>query len=348
MNVRICFLLIYLATALTTQAQEVVIPHNELEIGGTLVVPDHASSSSLVIMLSGSGAQNRDSEVVGFKIFADVADHFKSLGIASFRFDDRGVASSTGSFTEASLNDLAGDVHRIMDYFRASDNHTYTSFILMGHSQGGMVAVRAAQNRTDIERLLLIASPMVPLKEIINEQIRTIQSAMGNPEEDIQKTLAFQDKMYEAIRTDSGWDDVQNAFVELLKDQVSKLPEAQRNSIPDVDALAVAQYNAQMRPMQSRQMATLLFYDVQADLKNLNIPMHAVFGEKDTQVSTGQNATVFDSVCAENQLTCSNATIPSANHLFQEAKTGMIQEYAMLPKELMPAFLAELAEVLKR
>jgi hypothetical protein len=84
--------------------EEIIIPNKDIEIGGTLVLPEDKTYVPLVIMVSGSGAQDRDSNVFNFKIFAEMADQLKEKGIASFRYDDRGIGKSSGDFRQQHLN----------------------------------------------------------------------------------------------------------------------------------------------------------------------------------------------------------------------------------------------------
>ena len=99
---------------------DLVIQVGNVSIGGTLVIPFNQKTASLVIMSSGSGPQDRDETLEGFKIFKVIADHLASKGIASFRYDDRGVGESTGDFVNSTIDDHSKDLEGIMDYFKTT------------------------------------------------------------------------------------------------------------------------------------------------------------------------------------------------------------------------------------
>jgi pimeloyl-ACP methyl ester carboxylesterase len=329
----------------SSTAQELLIPNEELQIGGTLELPEnHQKGEPLVILITGSGAQDRDETIYGFKPFKVIAEHLADQGIASFRYDDRQIGESTGDFAASTLDDLTNDVIAIMDYFQYQSEVLFDDFILLGHSQGGIVSAKVAATDDRVTKLILMASTMVPLKDVINEQVTIMQKAAGKSEEDIEYILGFQELAYEATRTNEGWDELKVEFQKLVEREIAKLPEAQRQYIVDVEAFANTQFNAQVTPLRSPQMRSLLFYDPAEDLSKLRIPMFAIFGGKDTQVTVEQNYEKFDELCAANDLDCTSQIHNNANHLFQPANTGFVTEYATLPKEFLEGFLTDISE----
>lgn len=334
---------IFIMTISFAQEQEVIIDNCEVDIAGSYMKAEQEQGFPLVIMISGSGAQDRDETVVGFKPFKDIANHLASQGISSFRFDDRQTGKSTGVFNEATLEILVSDVAAIIRYFQNDAETKYDEFILLGHSQGGMIGARTSVQMEQVSGLILMASPTVPLKDVIDDQIKIIQTMMGKSEADIASTLEFQEVAYEAARTNEGWDEVKEAYKEILRTEIDKLPEAQRAFITDFDAFADAQYTQQVGGIQTPQMRSLLHYDAGEDLAKLSIPIFGVFGALDTQVSPALNASTLESICEANDLNCSMETIPQANHLFQKANNGMVQEYAYLEKKFIDGFLDSLS-----
>jgi hypothetical protein len=324
------------------QESEHSVTNKEVNIAGTLLEAN-TNEYPLVIFLTGSGGQDRDETIFGFKPFKIIAEHFAEQGISSFRFDDRQMGKSTGNLSEATLTDLAGDVQAIMDYF----GEDYQSYILLGHSQGGMTAAAIARADERVSGLMLWATPTVPLKDVITDQIRIIQFAMGKTETDIQNTLEFQEMAYEAARTNEGWDGLRNAFKSLVETEIAKLPPAQQAYVTDVEAFANAQFEAQVKPIQSPHMRSYLHYDAMQDVIASEVPSIALFGGKDTQVTDALNGSAYKAACEANNLPCTYKLYPEANHLFQKAGTGLADEYASLPKEFVDGFLADLAEWIK-
>lgn len=318
------------------QDLDLIIPNGEIEIGGTLSKTEHGSDHPLVIMITGSGAQDRDEMVFGFKPFKVIADSLKEAGIHSFRYDDRGVGNSIGKFGDATLDDLVSDVNAITTYL--SSQYEYDEFILLGHSQGGVVALRSIESNPNIAGLILMASPTVVMKDVINEQVSSLQAIAGKSEEEIANTLKFQEKVYRAVERDSGWDEVKAAYGDLVKAELEKLPEAQQAYIVDVDAFIEAQYKQQVLPMNNPQMRSLLFYDPLGKFNEVKIPVLGVFGGKDTQVTPDQNKDPLENACSSSKSECEVRVLADANHLFQKAETGSVNEYRTLPKEFVPGF----------
>ncbi|BBN81839.1 hypothetical protein PA25_18240 [Pseudoalteromonas sp. A25] len=128
-----------LISSLKSYAQPVefeqIISTKDVKIVGSLTVPKNMKEDALVIMLSGSGPQDRDETLDGFKVFKELSDQLSKFGIASFRFDDRGVGQSTGNFTTSTLQDHVTDVEAIMSYFKTLKSHRFDRFIILGHSQ---------------------------------------------------------------------------------------------------------------------------------------------------------------------------------------------------------------------
>jgi len=343
-SIIISFFLV-LVLSICSYAQDLIIPNGDLQIGGTLEVSDsHEKGETLVIMISGSGGQDRDETLYGFKPFKIIADHLSGKGISSFRYDDRQVGASTGDFAQSTLDDLSDDVTKIMDYFQFQSKTLYDEFILLGHSQGGVVASKVAAKDDRVVGVILKASTTVPLKDVISEQVTIMQEAAGKSKEDIEYVLGFQDMAYEVARKNEGWDELKVEFQKLVEREVANLPESQRQYIVDVEAFAEAQFNASVIPFQAPQMRSLLHYDPADDLNGLETPILALFGEKDTQVTPSQNETVLVEICMNDLMDCEIQTLKDANHLFQPANSGFVTEYPTLPKEFVNGFLESISD----
>lgn len=327
-----------------SQAQPVSIGPEEVQITGYLEMPDSLQSDALMILISGSGAQNRDEEILGFRVFAQLAEQLADSGIASFRYDDRGVGGSAGVFSDASLDSLSLDVKRIMDHFESGNGPAFDRFILLGHSQGGVVSMKTAAGDARVTGVVLMASSMVPLKDVIDVQVVLAQKQQGKSEGAIDTLLQFQDQVYEAVRTDTGWVELKDAYRAILEAELARLPESARASITNMDLFTEAQFSRQVKTMRSAQMRSLLYYDPAGDLRVLDIPVLGVFGGKDTQVTLEQNQRVFQQVCEEAELKCKQAILPDANHLFQQANTGSFMEYGKLPKSFTSGFTEVISE----
>lgn len=310
-----------------------------------MVIPEGASQPQLVILLSGSGAQNRDSEIVGFRPFADIAEYLKMQGIASLRFDDRQVGQSTGSFLNASLSTLASDVNSIIRFLRDSVGTQFGKITLLGHSQGGIVAGEVAQSNPEVDKLILMASPTVSLMRILRFQVQQSYEQIQLPNDVIQKEISARENLMKAIVDGVDVDGASEAYRNAYRQVLNSLTKEQLEAIPDDRGTFIErQVNQLISFYDSPQMQSFLFYDPAEDLSELSTPVLVLFGEKDSQVPVELNeAPARDALRAagtEFQIT----VVENANHLFQEAESGDVREYATLEKQFIEGFLPILSE----
>ncbi len=326
-------------------AGEELIIHNEnVNIAGTLVVPQEVTQPQLVILLSGSGAQNRDSEIMGFKPFADIAEYLKMQGIASFRFDDRQIGRSTGSFSDASLDTLASDVNSIIRFLQDSVSTQFGDITLLGHSQGGIIAGEVAQSNPNVDKLILIASPTVSMMRILRYQVQHSYEQIQLPEDVIQQEISARENLMKAIVDGTGVEEARQSYQNAYRLVLNSLSEEQLEALPDDrTGLVNRQTNQLVSFYSSPQLRSLLFYDPAEDLSELTIPVLLLFGGKDSQVPVELNETPARDALREAGVGFEISVLENANHLFQEANTGEVQEYSELDKEFIEGFLSTIS-----
>lgn len=327
--------------------KELTIRNGDITIGGTLVLPDQPAGAPLVIMISGSGAQNRDSNIFGFRVFAKMAEYLKSQGIASFRYDDRQVGQSTGSFADASLGTLASDVDTIMNHLADSIDYQFGDIVLLGHSQGGVVAGKVAAENDMVDKLILMASPGIPLKEVLRFQVRQAYGENIHPAEEVEKETAARERLMEALRADSAVEEAKQAYIRHYRGMLDNLPEQQKQRIGDLDVFARRQADQLVAAFDSPQMQSLLFHDPATDFRKIDKPVLVLFGGKDTQVTEGLNKEPIRNALEQSGAPYQIMTFPDANHLFQRAETGSVAEYATLEKEFTDGFLQKISDWIK-
>lgn len=328
--------------------EEILITTNEIDIAGTLVLPEDQSQPPLVIMISGSGAQDRDSNVFNFKIFAEIAEHLKEQGIASFRYDDRGVGKSTGDFSSATLEVLSGDVNAIIDHFSTESNHQFSEVILIGHSQGGVVAGKSAAENEKVDQLILMASTGVDLKEILRFQVKQAYGVGIHPEERVDEEIRLREGLMKAIQSGENIEEAREKYHSYYRNEVlENLSPAQKSAAGDLDALAETQTEQLAAVYSSPQVQSLLFYDPVIDLELMNIPVLVLFGGKDTQVTEALNRKPIESALEKAGVSYEVELFPNANHLFQQAESGQVSEYALLEKKFVEGFLEKITKWIK-
>lgn len=329
------------------KGKELIISAETVEIGGTLVTPENSDNSPLVILVSGSGAQSRDSDVFGFKIFAQMAEQLRQDGISSFRYDDRQTGKSSGSFPDASLDMLASDVNAVVDHFKNYENSSFSEIILLGHSQGGVVAGKAAVQNPDVDRLVLMASTGVSLKEVLRFQVKQAYGQAIHSEKAVEKEITLREELMAAIRDGENVEKARQNYIEQYRAMIESLPEPQKAGIPDIEAFVKQQADQLVIAYSSPQTKSLLFYDPAQDLKELEVPVLVLFGEKDTQVTISLNRKPIENALDEAGVSYEVAVIQDANHLFQKANSGQVSEYTMLEKNFTDGFLDKITGWIK-
>ena len=327
-------------------AEEEVTFHNaDITLAGTLTLPESGAPHPAVVMITGSGPQNRDEELFGFKPFHMIADHLTRNGIAVLRFDDRGVGGSTGSVSEATTEDFARDVLAAVDFLKNRSDIDPERIGLIGHSEGGIVAPLASSMSDDVAFMVLMAGTSVSGAEILIEQGALIMRASGATEADMEQQIAFQKRTFEAIRSGDGWDELAADLETRLRESIAEMPDSQRNAITDVDAYIDAQIQAQLTALQTPWLRYFLDYDPAVTLRTIDTPILALFGELDLQVPPAQNRGPLEQALRDgNHPDYTVRVLPRANHLFITATTGSPTEYATLEKVFVPEFLPLITE----
>lgn len=323
----------------TYNQKEVVIDNNSVTIGGTLTWPKDQQPDELVIIISGSGAQNRNGKLPGinFKPYQVLADSLTSNGIATFRYDDRGVGKSGGNFSETSLSMLASDVEAIINYFSNNSSRSFTEIILLGHSQGGIVGAKVAVKNEYVDKLILLASPGLPLSKIILKQVKTLNREAGVADSIMAKNVALQKAIFDTLRGSQDFSKLEDSLVKF-----NTLAQ------PSVSAeMARKKVKTQLGSLTKPSYYSLLDYDPTQDLSKLEIPVLAIFGDKDTQVDLEMNQSPIKSALQKSGTSYQINVFPDANHLFQEAETGSVREYASLKSEFVDGFIPMLSEWIK-
>jgi pimeloyl-ACP methyl ester carboxylesterase len=317
-----------------------IINNEDIEIGGTLTLPEGAIKAPLLIMNSGSGAQNRDSDIFGFKIFSIIAQHLAENGIPSFRFDDRGINKSSGDFANATLSDLSSDVEAIISFFQENEEHNFQDFSLLGHSQGGVVAGKVAAENNAIKQLILMGSTAPSLQEILRYQVEFAYSASPIDEALVEKEILARENIMNAVVSETKINEAKESYIKAYTELLNNLPETQRNSIPDIDAMVATQTNQLTSLYSSPQLKSLLLYEPTKDLAKISVPTLVLFGEKDTQVTITQNQAKIRNALEKSGVNYEIKIFESANHLFQKAETGLANEYPLLDKKFVDGFLS--------
>ena len=332
--------------------EEVTFKNGENLFAGTLTIPEHSGKHPAVVMITGSGPQNRDEEILGFKPFRIIADYLTRNGIAVLRYDDRGVGDSKGkSVNESTTDEFSYDVIEAVKYLQSRSDINPKQIGLCGHSEGGIVAPLVASKFKDIAFIICIAGTGVTGGEILLEQSRLIAKADSSSDEDININLEQMKMLIDVAIKNTGWDEATASLKDVILKYFDKIiSEEERKTIYDRDVYAQNLAKTQVNVFKSEWMRYFISYNPVPALEKVKCPVLMFFGGKDLQVPVKQNEKpMVDALKKGGNKDYTVKTFADANHLFQTATTGSPTEYAKLPKEFTDGFLDFMKDwVLKR
>lgn len=309
---------------------EYVNKKSGFKLAGTLTLPATTKKSPAVILISGSGAQDRDETLFEHKPFLVIADYLTKNGIAVLRVDDRGVGGSEGKLIDATSEDFAGDVLAGIDFLKSHKDIDNKKIGLIGHSEGGIVAPLAANKSSDVSFIILMAGSGVEGKQVIFEQGELIGRAAGMSELMIQQNKKLQEAIFTILQTEP---DAAARAVKLQKAYTNGMYDSMNpNQKNAVDAAIAGVDHAWFR--------FFLNYNPYPALTKLKCPVLALNGEKDLQVPAKTNLAAIEKALTEGKN--SNFKIvemAGLNHLFQKCETGAISEYAQIEETINPEVL---------
>ncbi len=310
-----------------------------ISLSGTLTLPKKEGVYPVVILITGSGPQNRDEEILGHKPFLVIADYLTRNGIAVLRYDDRGVGQSKGDFKSATSADFATDVQSAIAYLKTRKEINKNKIGLIGHSEGGLIAPMVASKSKDVSFIVLLAGPGIQGDKLLLLQQELIARSSGTSESDIKKTIAVNSKLFEIVNKSEDdqklKEDLSKELYELLKkDTTSEIP----NGMTKEEFVSY-----QVDQISSPWMQYFIKYDPTVALSKVSCPVLAVNGEKDLQVPPKENLTAIKNILKKaGNKNVTTIEFPNLNHLFQECQTGLPEEYSSIEQTFSPKALEEI------
>ncbi len=321
-----------------------------IQLAATLTRPAGDKKVPVVIMITGSGPQDRDETIGQHKPFFVIADYLAKQGIAVLRVDDRGMGKSTGNFTASSSADFATDVVAGINYLKTRKDIDVTKIGLIGHSEGGLIAPYVAARNKDVAFIVTLAGPAVGGQKINDFQntLPMLQSGISKKEVDAFLVLHHQlvnaaitilpDSTYKAAVTNiyTGWQKIQT------KTTLHALVKV-------VDSNMLGKMQKNYAAFRTPWWKFFLAYDPATDLQKMRIPVLALNGEKDAQVEARSNLAAFTKALQKSSSkNFKTIEVPGVNHLFQHCKKcGSLDEYFALEETFDPATLVIIGDWIK-
>ncbi|MFB6318849.1 alpha/beta hydrolase family protein [Saccharicrinis sp. FJH54] len=318
---------------------------DHITLGGTLTLPSAEGKYPAVIMITGSGPQDRNEEVFGHKPFLVIADYLTRHGIAVLRYDDRGVGKSTGDFQAATSNDFVKDVESALDFLKTQDNIAPDKIGLVGHSEGGLIAPIVASERKDVDFIVLLAGPGLRGDKILLEQQNLILKASGISDSIIAIQQKNNKKIYDLILHSRDTVGLKKEISKLLTEAVDSNPEDMLPKGMNRNKFITMQVDAVTTPW----MLNFIKYDPVPALEKVKCPVLALNGENDLQVPPDDNLKAIKTALENGGNTdVTVKKLPGLNHLFQHSKTGNPADYGNIEETFAPEALEIMTKWIKQ
>ncbi len=331
-------------SAIDYQSADFSIPAGDHTLGATLTRPSKGKIKAAVILVSGSGPQNRDEELLGHRPFLVLADRLTKAGIAVLRYDDRGVGASTGSFAGSTSADFADDAVAALRFLRVEASLKGLPIGIVGHSEGGMIApMVAASQPALVDFLVLLAAPGIAIDSLLPLQIAGVSSAEGMPAQETAAAVASTKAYFTILKShqNASTDQLTAALRQQATQEMEALPDAERSTISDTNQYINGQIGTYLDPW-FRYFAT---FDPADYLLKTKVPVLALNGSLDLQVTATENLGAIQRVLAKagnKQVTVRE--LAGLNHLFQPTKTGRPSEYANIETTFDEATMREIGK----
>lgn len=325
------------------RTEEVVFQNTAagIALAGTLSLPKKAGKYPVALLVSGSGPQNRDEEIMGHKPFLVLSDFLTRNGFAVLRFDDRGVGASGGDFQSATSEDFASDVLAAIAFLKTRPEVLPGKIGIIGHSEGGLIApMAAAMVPDDVAFIVSLAGPGVDGEQILYRQQELLGKASGATEAALKKSRLFNEKAYQLIKANVDKDSAESVlygdFAALTPLGLSK------------DQIDLAFANT-MATLYSPWFRFFIAFDPETVWRRVKCPVLALNGGKDLQVDPSQNLPAIEAALkkARNKKVMVRI-FPELNHLFQHAITGAVTEYQSIEETFAPEAMKLIVEWLRK
>lgn len=312
-----------------------------ITLAGTLTLPKQDGVFPVVILISGSGPQNRDEELLGHKPFLVISDYLTKNGIAVLRYDDRGVAASKGNFKTATSLDFATDVEAGIEYLKTRKEINKNKIGLIGHSEGGIIAPMVASKSKDVAFIVLLAGTGIQGDQLLLLQQQLIEKASGMSDEELQKIKLNNTKIFDIANKSTNIEQLQTNLTNYIKQTLKDNPNTEKPAgMSEEDFVKL-----QVEQIATPWMHYFIKYNPVPTLENVKCPVLALNGEKDLQVPPKENLeAIKEALSKGGNKNVTAKELPNLNHLFQECKTGSPQEYATIEQTFSPTALTEIVK----
>lgn len=317
-----------------------------LRLDGTLTLPRTKGLHPTVLLITGSGAQDRNETVAGHRPFLVLADYLTRRGISVLRVDDRGLNGSPDDFYKATDEDFASDVLAGVEFLKTRKEINPKQIGLIGHSEGGLIAPMAAAKSKDVAFIVLLASPALPGDQFLHLQTASLMKTSGASDVSISQVRALQERMFTILKQEKTDANAARRLRAETSELLSRMTDEQQRALGLSEAAMENQFKVMMTPWYRY----IISYDPRPALMKVKVSVLALNGERDLQVPAKENlSAIAQALKAGGNKDRTVVELPGLNHLFQTSQSGLPAEYAQIEETISPAALQMIADwILKR
>lgn len=322
-------------TTYTEEELTIPVSGSSVVLSGSLALPKEGKAPyPTLILITGSGPQDRDETVFGHKPFLDITRRLTEAGFAVFRYDDRGVGKSTGIFMASHVQDFVRDAEAVVKAMKEHKAVNPQRIFLLGHSEGSYIASKVASQDRSLAGIVSLAGPVFGMDRILADQMDAL-SLLGGKSDEVRATLRKGNLEVYALMQDK------RLSLDEVKAKAAKVVE-RLLPVMTSDTTMYATIRTQIMGQFTPYLRELLQLDIEGTWRSVRCPVIGLFGEMDKQVLPS-NATELLRLQPKAKV----KVFPKLNHLFLPSATGAPMEYPTLPKGFDPSALDYLATTLR-
>ena len=315
--------------------------HDNIKIAGTLTLPRSDGKFPAVLLITGSGPQDRNETVAGHRPFLVLADHLTRNGIAVLRVDDRGIGGTDLGSLSATSENLAGDVLAGVNFLKQRKEIDSSMIGLLGHSEGGMIAPMVAARSKDVSFIVLLAGPGQCGEDVIYAQTELIHKAQGTHPDTINHFISLARRINAVVKTETD----QKRIEPRINDEIAAYDQTLEEPQKKLFAPAARANKAIMPLYQTPWYRYFITFDPTPVLKQVKVPVLALNGEHDLQVPAKENLELIGAALkAGGNADVTTKAFPMLNHLFQTSATGSLSEYAEIEDTISPEVMKTVSD----
>jgi uncharacterized protein len=333
------------------KSEQVVYSGNGLQYGGTITIPPGNGPFPALVLITGSGQQDRDETIFNHKPFAVLADALTRDGFVVLRVDDRGIGNSTGNFATSTTADFANDVNTSLEYLKSRREVNNDKVGLLGHSEGGMIAPMVASQRKDINFIVLLAAPGVKIIDLMAEQNAAVMRSAGVDSNFSESFRLMYPQLITILGNATDTTTAMQRTLPVLQSWQSKqdtinLHKLGFNTTADLQQYVRETYTVVSMPW----FKYFINFDPQQYLTKLKkVKVLALNGSRDIQVVSSQNLPAVRSALISGKTkTFETKELPGLNHLFQTCNKCTVTEYGQLDETIAPIALQTITDWLNQ